>query len=96
MGDKERYQQELQAQLDAWMKDLEKFRGLSARASADARVAMMANIVALEEKIAENHAKLGELANASEEAWASMKEGLESAWASMKSAFNDAAAKFKD
>jgi len=96
MGDKERYQQELQAQLDAWQKDVEKLQSLSARVSADARVALMANIVTLQEKIAEGSAKLAELSNASDEAWASMKAGIESTWESLKSAFGDAAAKFKE
>jgi len=96
MSDKERYQQELQSQLDAWTKDVEKLKSLSARVSADARVAMMTQIVTLEEKIQEGHVKLAELANASEEAWASMREGIESAWATLKSAFSDAAAKFKE
>jgi len=96
MNDRERYHAQLQAQLDAWTKDLEKFKTLSARVSADARVAMMANIVALEEKIAAGNAKLVELSNSSDEAWASMKEGIEAAWASLKSAFGDAASKFKD
>lgn len=96
MGDKERYQQELQAQLDTWTKDVEKFKSLSARVSADARVAMMSQIVALEEKIAEGNAKLAEISSASEEAWASMKESVESAWSSLKETFKDAASKFKD
>jgi len=95
MSDKTQYEEELTAQLDAWRKDVEKFRALSARVSADAQVAMMANIVALEEKIAEGNAKLLELSNTSEEAWVTMKEGMESAWASLKTAFNDAASKFK-
>jgi len=95
MSDKERYQAELQAQLDAWRKDVEKFKSLSARVSADAQVAMMANIVSLEEKIAEGNAKLLELSNTSEEAWATMREGMESAWASLRTAFRDAAEKFK-
>jgi len=95
MGDKERYQLELQAQLDAWVKDVDKLKALSSRVSADARVAMMTHIVTLEEKIAEGNARLTELSGVSEEGWASMKEGVESAWASLKSAFNEAAAKFK-
>jgi hypothetical protein len=40
-------------------------------------------------------AKLAEIAQASEEAWESIKDGVESAWASMKSAFSEAAAKRK-
>jgi len=95
MGDKERYERELQEQLDAWIKDVDKLRALSARVSADARVALMAQIVTLDEKIAQGNAKLAELSSVSEEGWASMKEGAESAWASLKTAFNDAASKFK-
>lgn len=96
MSDKERYQEELQAQLDTWKADVEKFRTLSARVSADARVAMMSQIVALEERIAEGHAKLAEVSNASEEAWASMREGMETAWATLQGAYKDAISKFKN
>jgi len=95
VSEKEQYQRELQAQLDAWTKDVETFKLLSAKVSEQARVAMMLNIVTLEEKIAEGNAKLAEVSNASEEAWASMKDGVESAWATLKEAYRDATSKFK-
>lgn len=94
MSEKEQYQKELQAQLDAWTKDVEKFKLLSSKVSEKARVAMMLNIVTLEEKIAEGNAKLAEVSNASEDAWASMKEGVESAWTTLKEAYKDATSKF--
>lgn len=94
MSEKEQYQKELQAQLDAWTKDVEKFKLLSSKVSEKARVAMMLNIVTLEEKIAEGNAKLAEVSSASEDAWASMKEGVESAWTTLKEAYKDATSKF--
>ena len=95
VSDKERYQQELQAQLDAWKKEVGKLKAISSKASADAQLAMKEHVEALEAKIDEGNAKLSELSNASEEAWESMKESVESAWASLKSAFKDIASKFK-
>jgi len=96
MNEKELYQQKKQAQLDEWQAELEKFKAKASAATADAQLELNKQIEALEVKIEEGKAKLAEVADASEGAWESIKEGVESAWESMKSAFSDAAAKFKD
>ncbi len=57
---------------------------------------MKKQIDSIESKIEEGDAKLAELAEASNDAWDSVKEGVESAWSSLKSVFSDAASKFKD
>jgi len=95
MNEKELYQQKKQAQLDEWKAEVDKLKARTSGASADAQLELNKQIEALEGKIEEGKTKLAEIADASEDAWESMKEGVESAWESMKSAFSDAAAKFK-
>lgn len=94
MKDKELYQQKKQAQLDEWKAEVNKLKAKASGASADAQLGLNKQIEALEGKVEEGQTKLAEVANASEEAWESIKEGVESAWDSMRSAFSEAAAKF--
>lgn len=96
MNEKELYQQEKQAQLDEWQAEVDKLKAKASGASADAQLELNKQIEALKGKIEEGKTKLAEIADASEGAWESIKEGVESAWDSMKSAFSDAAAKFKE
>ena len=95
MTDKELYQQKKQAQLDQWKAEVAKLKAKASEASADAQLELNKQIDALEGKLAEGRTKLAEIADASEDAWESIKDGAESAWDSLKSAFSDAAAKFK-
>ena len=95
MNEKELYQQKKQAQLDEWKAEVDKLKAQASGASADAQLELNKQIEALEGKIEEGKTKLAEIADASEDAWESIKEGVESAWDSIKSAFSDAAAKFK-
>jgi len=95
MNEKELYQQQKQAQLDEWKAEVDKLKAKASAASADVQMELNKQIEALEGKIENGKAKLAEVADASEDAWESIKDGVESAWDSMKSAFNDAAAKFK-
>ena len=95
MSDKELYQQKKQAQLDEMKPEVDKLKAKASGASADAQLELNKQIETLEGKFEEGKTKLAEIADASEEAWESIKEGVESAWDSMKSAFSDAAAKFK-
>ena len=95
MGEREQYQRELQAQLDAWKKDVAKLKSISSRVSADARATMRQHIAALESRIEECEAKLSEISGASEEAWAGLRDGVESSWSVLKKALGDAAQKFK-
>jgi septal ring factor EnvC (AmiA/AmiB activator) len=96
MNERELYQQKKQAQLDGWQAEVEKLKAKASEASANAQLELNNQIEALEGKMEEGKAKLAELADASEAARESIKEGVESAWNSMKSAFSDATAKFKE
>ncbi len=95
MNEKELYRQKMQAQLDEWKAEVDKLKAQTAGASADAQLELNKLIEGLEGKIEEGKTRLAELANASEDAWESIKAGVESAWDSITSAFSDAAAKFK-
>ena len=87
MGDKELYQQKMKAQLDLWEAEIDK---------ADAKLKLNKQIKSLESEIKEGKVKLSALAEATDDAWHSIKEGVESAWSSLTTAVGDAVEKFKD
>ena len=95
MGDRELYQQKMQAQLDVLKAELAKLKARASSASADVQLEMNKQIKALDRQIEAGNARLSELAKAGEDAWESMKQSVDSVWSSLKSAVNDAAAKFK-
>ena len=95
MNEKELYQQKMQARLDEWKAEIARLKAKASGASADVQLEVNRKIETLEGKIEEGKAKLAELAEAGEDAWESIKDGVESAWDSLKSAAADAASKFK-
>ncbi len=95
MNDRELYHQKKQAQLDEWKADIQRLRAKASGDSADAQLRLNREIDKLEGRIGEGKTKLAEIANASEDTWESIKDGVESVWDSIKSAFSDVAAKFK-
>lgn len=95
MSDKELYQQKKQAQLDEWRAELDKLKAKASGVSADAQLEMNKQIKGLESKVAEGKTKLLQLAEAGDDAWESIKDGVESSWNTLKSAVEDAAEKFK-
>jgi septal ring factor EnvC (AmiA/AmiB activator) len=95
MTEKELYQQKKQAQLDEWKAEVAKLKAKAAGANADAQLKLKKQIKSLEDKIEQGKSKISEIANASEDSWKSLKEGVESVWDSLKSAVSDTAAKIK-
>jgi hypothetical protein len=95
MDEKQLYEQKWQAQLDVWQAEVDKFKAKASGASADAQLRLNDEIKVLQKKVDEGKAKLAQIAAASDDAWASLKQGGESAWTALKSAFSDAASKFK-
>lgn len=95
MSKKELYEQKMQAQLDEWQAEVDRFNAKASGASAKIQLELNEEINALEGKIKQGKAKLAEVTAASEDAWESIKEGVDSAWDSLKSAVSDAKAKFK-
>lgn len=96
MSDKELYKQKFQAQLDEWKADIEQLKAKSLGAKTDAQLEMNGLIEDIEAKFKTAGDKLGEISDAGESAWESVKAGAESAWESLKSSMHNAAAKFKD
>lgn len=95
MNNKELYQQKVKAQLDEWKAEVDRLRAKASGASADRQLKMNRQIEELEGQIEDGRAKLAELADTSEEAWETIKDGFESAWDSLRSAFDDAVSKFR-
>ena len=95
MGDKELYQQKLQAQLDQWKAEIIKLKAKASAASADVQLEMNKHIAALEGKLEESRTKLADLAAAGEDAWEAMKESVEYLWGTLKSTVDDAVSRFK-
>jgi len=95
MSKKELYKQKMQAQLAEWEADIEKFKAKASGASANVQLELNKEINLLKVKIAQGKTKLAELADASEDAWESIKEGVDSAMDSLKAAVSDAKSKFK-
>ena len=96
MNDKELYQQKMQAQLDELRAKIDTLKVKASLAGADAKDEMNKQVAAMESRIDEGKVKLAKLAESSDEAWETMKDGMESAWDSLKHAATEAAAKFKD
>lgn len=95
MNDKELYMRKLQARIDEWKADVDKFKAKASGASADVQLDMNQQVRVLERRIEDGKARLSELAEAGEDAWESIKDGIESAWDSLKSAATDATARFQ-
>ena len=95
MSTKELYKQKMQAQLDEWEAEIDRFKAKASGASANAQLDLNKDINALKGKIEQGKTKLAEIAEASDDAWESIKEGVDSAWDSLKSAVSDAKLKFK-
>jgi LAS superfamily LD-carboxypeptidase LdcB len=83
-NEKELYQQKEQAQLDEWQAEVDKLKAKASGASADAQLELNKQIKALKGKIENGKGKLAGIAEASDDAWESMKHGVESAWDSIE------------
>jgi seryl-tRNA synthetase len=96
MDSKENYRLKFEARLDEMKAELELLKAKANVAGTDLKIKYDREINKLEEKMSEGKSKLAELADASEEAWESIKGGADSIWTTMKSTFEDVKTKFKD
>ena len=96
MNERELYRQKQQAQLEEWKADLGKLKARAAREESEAQLSLSEQVKTFEIRIEEQQANLTRLAQASDDTWESIKEGMETGWDSLKSAFSDAAAKLKN
>ena len=95
MKNKELYRQKKQGELDKWKAEVDKLKAKASIASADAQIEMNNHVNSLKKRIKENKTKLSKLADAGEEVWDEIKEGIETSWKTMRSALKEATAKFK-
>ncbi len=84
MNKKEIFRQKIQSQLDEWKADVDKLKAKASGASADAQQELDKQIKMLKGKMQEGKTKLATIADASEDAWESVKKGVESASAKFK------------
>lgn len=96
MNDKDSYRQAYQAQLDEWGREIKHLRAKANHARADVRAELHKKVDALDKNLQEAITTFAELAQASDEAWGSVRKGMESAWASLKASFTEAGTRFKD
>ncbi|MFO7623236.1 MAG: hypothetical protein R6V73_02710 [Anaerolineales bacterium] len=80
VNEKERYQKQIQAQVDKWKAELSKFKDMLAGNSADMQEKIKQQIKELEGKIAEGEDKLKQLSETSDDAWESIKESVKKTW----------------
>jgi hypothetical protein len=84
-----------QAGLAPWPAEVDKPQAKASEASAGARLEMNRQIKVLEGKIEAGKATLAEVAEAGDDGWESIKDGMESAWDSGNFAFSEAVSKWK-
>ena len=95
MSDRDAYIKKMKAKLDEWNADIAKLEAKADGAVADMKIDYNEKIDALKEQREEAKVKLGELQNASEEAWKDLKAGMENSWNSLGEAVKSALSKFK-
>ncbi len=66
--------------MDEWKAKVDKLDAKASGTGADAPLKLNKQIAALEGKIESGKTKLAEIADASEESWESIKDGVESVW----------------
>ncbi|WP_323846549.1 hypothetical protein [Microbulbifer magnicolonia] len=95
MSDRSAYEKKLQAKLDQRKADIDKLRARAREADANARIALNSQADELERRHSELKHQLHQVAEASDDAWDSVKEGAEAAWRKMESAFDKARQKLR-
>lgn len=90
------YEEKIQAQLDEWRDDVDRLKEKARNASAETKMKYQESIDKLELKLKEGRSKLKDLAESSDEAWDSIRDGAESIWDTMKATFREVKEKFRD
>ncbi len=96
MSEKETLRKKLEAELDAAEAKLRELTAKAKSKAGDAAGEYEEQIAALKQHVEKGRDALARIADASDEAWDSIRGGLESAWGSMRKAVTDAASKLKE
>ena len=87
--------QKIEAQIDQWKAELDKFSAQAKGASADARLRLNALIEKMQKESKEAEDKLSAMAEVSDEALESLNDRLESTWRSLQSVFEETPSEFE-
>ena len=90
MSDKEIYEQKIEAQLDEWQSEINKYKARLKNAEADMKLVIEHQINDLQEKHKQAKDKLLELSKSGENAWKELKSGLDRAGAELERAIKAA------
>jgi hypothetical protein len=86
MTTREEYQRRMQAQLDEWSADINKFAARAEKKKIDARVEYDERLKDLKDLREKARTKLAELKNAGDDKWENLKVELEHTWNSLRDA----------
>lgn len=95
MTDQSAYKQKRQAQLRQLDAEIDKLRAKAAEATADAKIELDRSLEEVRGHREALRSRLDELADAGEDAWTEVRDGVDAAWKRMRSAFDDASARFE-
>ena len=95
MASKDAYDQRLEAQMAEWQAKIDLLKARAERSEAENRIAYHEQVEALQQRREEIKAKLEELRDSGEDAWADIRSGTESAWKALDAAISRALQRFR-
>lgn len=95
MSERQHYIDKIQARLDQWNAEIEKLQAKSREAEADSKIDHQKQIETLRERRDAAEQKIGDVRNASDDAWQDAKAGLDKAVDDLSSAFDKAKSRFQ-
>jgi len=94
MSEKQHYIDKAKARLEQWEAEIDKLKARMDEAGADARIEYREELDDLRKRRTEAKEKLSKLADAGDDAWDDVRQGLEAAWDKAESAFKKARSRF--
>jgi chromosome segregation ATPase len=94
MNEKQAYEKKLQARYDEWSAQIDKLKAKSKQVEANAQLEYARQIKELRAMQEAAGERLGELKDASDDAWKDLKIGVDAAWDSLGNALRSAQARF--
>ena len=95
MGLKEAYLEKHEAQLRAWVAEIQKLEAKAAAANAEVKIVYYEQLQGLYSKRDGAREELHALKNAGADAWENLKTGVEHAWDDLKTGMKRAVERFK-
>lgn len=95
MSNKKAYQEKIEAELDLAMAKLNELRAQARSSAADVHIKYDKQIETLEKEVVAVKSKVKAMAEAGENSWEQLKNGVEHGWNALHSAVQDAVDNFK-